>query len=127
MADAIKKLHKAVLKARNGTGKMSSDVSKTAKLFDDGRIKISKKLVEEASEVSLECVSGNRDAVIHESVDMLYNWVVLLAEMGIKPQEIWDEMTRREELFGIAGKLPKSRVVNAPSARGRRMPTVSKH
>jgi phosphoribosyl-ATP pyrophosphohydrolase len=128
MADSIRKLYKTVIKARSTTRKASPDVARTAKLFDEGRIKIAKKLVEEATEVSLECVAGNRDAVINESVDMLYNWVVALADMGIKPQEIWDEMTRREEMFGIAGKLPKTRVLSTtPSGRGRRMASVSKH
>lgn len=125
MTDPIKKLYKAVIKARSD----SPRTSRTAKLFDDGRIKISKKLVEEAAEVSLECIAANREAVVHESVDMLYNWVVLLAEMGIKPNEIWDEMARREELFGIAGKLPKSRLmaVSQSTGRGRRGTTLSKH
>ncbi len=128
MADSIKKLHKAVLKARDAAGKATSGASRTTKLFVDGRIKIGKKLVEEAAEVSLECVAGNRDAVIHESVDMLYNWVVALAEMEIKPQEIWDEMARREELFGIAGKLPKSRIIAATvTPPGRRPGAVAKH
>ena len=128
MTDSIRKLYKTVLKARGSARKSGPDVARTAKLFDDGRIKIGKKLVEEATEVSLECVVGNREAVIHESVDMLYNWVVTPAEMGIKPQEIWDEMARREELFGIAGKLPKSRVVSTPApGRGRRAASISKH
>lgn len=103
MADQIKKLYKTVLQHQNESRKRS----KTARLFDDGRIKIAKKLVEEATEVSLECVDNNRTEVIHESVDMIYNWVVLLAEMGIKPDEVWEEMARRKELLGIAGKLPK--------------------
>ena len=81
--------------------------SRTAKLFADGRDKIAKKLVE-AAEVSIECISHDRDGVIRESVDMIYNWVVLLAEMGINPSEIWHEMRRREEAHGIAGKLPKN-------------------
>jgi phosphoribosyl-ATP pyrophosphohydrolase len=29
--------------------------------------------------------------------------------MGINPDEIWDEMNRRERLYGIAEKLPKDR------------------
>jgi phosphoribosyl-ATP pyrophosphohydrolase len=57
--------------------------------------------------VSLECVTNNRDEVVHESVDLIYNWIVLLAEMGIRPAEIWHEMERREAEYGIAGKLPK--------------------
>jgi phosphoribosyl-ATP pyrophosphohydrolase len=104
MVDPIKTLYKAVVLARGET----RDASKTAKLFDDGRIKIAKKLIEEAAEISLECVANNRDEVIHESVDMLYNWVVLLADMGIEPAEVWEEMARREDAMGIAGKIPKN-------------------
>lgn len=104
MSDALKRLYAAVTMERGQNPK----ISRTAKLFNDGRTKIAKKLVEEASEVSLEFVTNNRDEVIHESVDLLYNWVVLLSEMGIRPAEIWEEMERREAAYGIAGKLPKS-------------------
>ncbi len=104
MSDAIQRLHAAVTLERGQNPKLS----RTAKLFADGRTKIAKKLVEEASEVSLEFVTNNRDEVIHESVDLIYNWIVLLSEMGIRPAEIWDEMERRETEYGIAGKLPKS-------------------
>jgi phosphoribosyl-ATP pyrophosphohydrolase len=104
MSDAIQRLYAQVTHERGGNPK----TSRTAKLFADGRTKIAKKLIEEASEVSLECVTSNRDEVIHESVDLLYNWIVLLSEMGIRPAEIWHEMERREAEYGIAGKLPKS-------------------
>lgn len=103
MSDAIQRLYAKVTLERGSSPK----TSRTAKLFADGRTKIAKKLVEEASEVSLECVTNNRDEVIHESVDLLYNWIVLLSEMGIRPAEIWHEMERREAEYGIAGKLPK--------------------
>lgn len=104
MTDALQRLYAAVTLERGSDPKNS----RTSKLFADGRIKIGKKLVEEASEVSLEYVSNNRDEVIHESVDMIYNWIVLLSDMGIRPAEIWEEMERREAEYGIAGKLPKS-------------------
>jgi phosphoribosyl-ATP pyrophosphohydrolase len=104
MSDASHRLYAAVTLQRGDNPK----TSRTAKLFADGRTKIAKKLVEEASEVSLEYVVNNRDEVIHESVDLIYNWVVLLSEMGIRPAEIWEEMERREAEYGIAGKLPKS-------------------
>lgn len=104
MSDAIKRLYAAVTLERGQNPKLS----RTAKLFADGRTKIAKKLVEEASEVSLEFVTNNRDEVIQESADLIYNWIVLLSEMGIRPAEIWEEMDRREAEYGIAGKLPKS-------------------
>lgn len=104
MSDPIQRLYESILMAR---GEEPKD-SRTAKLFADGRIKIAKKLSEEATEVALECVAGDRDKVIRESVDMLYNWVVLLAAMGINPAEVWHEMHAREAHYGIAGKIPKT-------------------
>ena len=50
---------------------------------------------------------GNRDAVVKESADLIYNLVVLWVASGVQPKEVWKEMERRERLFGIAEKLPK--------------------
>ena len=104
MSDPIRRLYEAVLVAR---GEDPAE-SRTAKLFRDGRIKIAKKLVEEAAEVALESSVEDRDAVIRESVDLLYNLVVLWASNAIAPSEIWHEMADREEQLGMAEKLPKS-------------------
>ena len=64
-------------------------------------------VLEEAAEVALDAVVANRDGVIQESVDLIYNLTVLWVWMGINPAEVWHEMERREQEFGIAGKLPK--------------------
>ena len=104
MSDPIQRLYEAVLLARGG----KPSESRTAKLFVDGRTKIAKKVVEEAAEVALECVINDRDAVIAETVDLLYNLVVLLVEMGVPPAEIWHAMAEREAALGMAEKLPKA-------------------
>jgi phosphoribosyl-ATP pyrophosphohydrolase len=52
-------------------------------------------------------MNGEREAVVRESADLLYNLVVLWTEAGVRPQDVWDEMARRERLFGLAEKLPK--------------------
>jgi phosphoribosyl-ATP pyrophosphohydrolase len=80
---------------------------RTAKLLSAGRSRIAQKLGEEALEVALEVVKGNRDEVVLESADLVYHLVVVWASMGISPSEIWEEMARREQLTGLAGKLPK--------------------
>jgi phosphoribosyl-ATP pyrophosphohydrolase len=72
-----------------------------------GPSKISKKVAEEAVEVALAAMAGDRKEVIRESADLLYNLVVLWVEAGVPPKEIWAEMERREKLLGIAEKLPK--------------------
>ena len=45
--------------------------------------------------------------MVRESADLLYNLTVLWAAAGVKPEDVWREMNRREHLLGIAEKLPK--------------------
>ncbi|MGY4284135.1 phosphoribosyl-ATP pyrophosphohydrolase [Bradyrhizobium sp. LM2.7] len=61
-----------------------------------------------AIEVVIDAVNGDSEAVIRESADLLYNLTVLWASAGVRPEDVWREMTRREEMLGIAEKLPKS-------------------
>lgn len=103
MSDSIRRLHEAVLANRKGAGTSP----RTARLFARGRAFISKKVAEEGVEVALDGVTGNAPAVVSESADLLYNLVVLWAELGIKPDDVWAEMRRREQLLGLAEKLPK--------------------
>jgi phosphoribosyl-ATP pyrophosphohydrolase len=81
---------------------------RTAKLLRAGNGQIAKKLAEEAVEVALDAVRNDRAAVIAESADLLYHLVVLWAALGVWPVEVWEEMERREDILGIAGKMPKS-------------------
>ena len=68
---------------------------------------MAKKLAEEAVEVVIDTMHGDRESVIKESADLIYNLVVLWIASGIKPEDVWREMDRRERLFGIAEKVPK--------------------
>jgi phosphoribosyl-ATP pyrophosphohydrolase len=104
MSDPIDRLYAAVL-ARKGAPAGSS---RTAKLFATGTPKIAQKLGEEAVEVAIDAATGHREGVVLESCDLLYQLAVLWAQLGIAPEEIWAEMTRRERMMGIAEKLPKS-------------------
>ena len=104
MADSIDRLHAAVLVART----RDPAHSRTARLAGEGLPKMAKKLAEEAFEVGLEAVQGERHRTILESADLIYNLVVLWSEMGIVPADVWREMDRREQLYGIAEKLPKA-------------------
>ena len=103
MTDSVDRLHEAVIAARHG----DPASSRTARLLRSGRSKMAKKLAEEAIEVVIDAMHGNRDAVVRESADLLYNLVVLWDSAGVTPKEVWKEMERRERLMGIAEKLPK--------------------
>lgn len=81
---------------------------RTVKLLQSGAPKMAQKLIEEAAETGIEAVRGERTAVVNESVDLLYNLVVLWTQLGIEPETVWAEMDRREALLGMAEKLPKS-------------------
>src|ERR1700692_3402266 len=103
MADSITRLFQAAQACRHD----DPSTSRTARLLRAGRAKIAKKLAEEAVEVVIDAMHGDRDAVVRESADLLYNLVVLWAASGIRPADVWKEMSRREQLFGIAEKLLK--------------------
>ena len=103
MTDSISRLYQATLDCRHD----DPSTSRTARLLRSGRSKMAKKLAEEAVEVVIDAMHGARDAVIRESADLIYNLVVLWVATGIRPDDVWKEMDRRERLLGIAEKVPK--------------------
>ncbi|MFZ5693151.1 MAG: phosphoribosyl-ATP diphosphatase [Pseudomonadota bacterium] len=112
MSDSLERLHKSVVALQKGDPAQS----RTARLMRSGRAKIAKKMAEEAVEVVVDVMRGNREAAVRESADLLYHLVVLWAEAGIRPQDVWAEMDRRERLLGIAEKPPKDLPVEAAVA-----------
>ncbi|PWC87838.1 phosphoribosyl-ATP pyrophosphatase [Azospirillum sp. TSH100] len=84
------------------------EASRTGKLLAQGRVRMARKVGEEAIEVAIEAMRGNRGALVMEAADLLYNLVVLLADLEIAPDEVLAELRRRELAYGIAEKLPKS-------------------
>ncbi len=76
--------------------KFDPQTSRTARLFARGTAKIAQKVGEEAVEAVIEGVRGNRDALVFESADLLYHLLVLWADQGIPPEEIWAELASRE-------------------------------
>ncbi|MGP0088889.1 MAG: phosphoribosyl-ATP diphosphatase [Xanthobacteraceae bacterium] len=116
MSDSIDRLFAAVTAARHA----DLEGSRTAQLFRAGRSKMAKKLAEEAVEVAIDAIHGQREAVVRESADLVYNLVVLWAASGVRPADVWAEMDRRERLMGIAEKLPKDAPKDVPNPPARR-------
>jgi phosphoribosyl-ATP pyrophosphohydrolase len=113
MTDSISRLYQAAHAARHD----DPSTSRTARLLRAGRSKMAKKLAEEAIEVVIDAMHGDRYAVIKESADLLYNLVVLWIAAGIRPEDVWKEMDRRERLLGIAEKVPKKKLLEDTSRR----------
>jgi phosphoribosyl-ATP pyrophosphohydrolase len=91
----------AVLAARRGADPESSY---TAKLLRAGTAKIAQKLGEEAVETVIEAVRGDRRRLVGESADLLYHLLVLWADAGVAPAEVWQALEERMGRSGLAEK-----------------------
>lgn len=74
---------------------LPSEGSYTSELFAAGRQRIAQKVGEEAVEVILASASGNREATVNETADLLYHLLVLLTEQGIRLSDVVDTLEQR--------------------------------
>jgi phosphoribosyl-ATP pyrophosphohydrolase len=88
------------------------DKSYTAKLFAKGDDAILKKIGEEATETVMAAkdarVSGDASKVLYETADLWFHSMVLLAQFGLTPQQVIDELARREGMSGIDEKAART-------------------
>jgi phosphoribosyl-ATP pyrophosphohydrolase len=82
-------------------------------LLARGTAKIAQKFGEEAVECLIEAVAGNADALVAESADVLYHMMVMWVDAGIRPEDVWTELQRREGVSGIAEKASRVRKLSA--------------
>jgi phosphoribosyl-ATP pyrophosphohydrolase len=87
--------------------------SHSARLLSRGTAKIAQKFGEEAVECLIEAVGGHRTALIGESADVLYHLLVLWVDAGLRPEQIWAELARREGISGIAEKAARKPEMSA--------------
>ena len=69
--------------------------SYTSFLFNKGMNKITQKVLEETEETIIEANRGKKKLAVQESCDLLYHLIVMWAKLGIKPNEIWNELDKR--------------------------------
>jgi len=86
-----------IITARRGA---DPEASYTARLLADGRTQIVRKFGEESVELSVAALAEGKDQVVAESADLLYHLLVLWAEQGIHPDDVWRELESR---FGTSG------------------------
>jgi phosphoribosyl-ATP pyrophosphohydrolase len=91
----------AVISGRRGGDPATSY---TAKLFAAGPVKIAQKLGEEAVETVIEGARGNVAGIVAESADLLYHLLVLWAEAGVAPAQVWRALDSRSGTSGIDEK-----------------------
>ncbi len=86
-----------VLEARKGA---EPDSSYVASLYSKGLDAILKKVGEEATETVMAAKDGDADKIVYEVADLWFHTLVLLAQQGLGPQQVLDELSRR---FGLSG------------------------
>lgn len=91
-----------VLEARKAE---SPETSYVAALYAKGQDKILEKIGEEATETILASKSGDKDKIVHETADLWFHSMVMLAHHGLSPEDILNELARR---FGVSGHDEKA-------------------
>lgn len=90
-----------VIEARRGSDPGSSYV---ASLFGKGQDAILKKVAEESAEVLLAAKDGDKLHLVRETADLWFHCLVMLSYYGISPNDVLDELCRREGVSGIDEK-----------------------
>jgi phosphoribosyl-ATP pyrophosphohydrolase len=88
-------------------GRSGDPDSWTAKLFQGGIDKAAQKLGEEAVETVIAAVKGDADALVLESADLLYHWLVVMALAGVPLSSVFAELERRTGQSGTAEKASR--------------------
>jgi phosphoribosyl-ATP pyrophosphohydrolase len=101
MSDVLQRLAE-VLEARKQADPADSYV---AALYAKGLDAILKKIGEEATETVLAAKDGAADKIIYETADLWFHTLVLLAQQGLRPEQVLDELARR---FGVSGVEEKA-------------------
>ena len=82
----------------------SPEESYVSSLLSKGLKECAKKLGEEGVETSLAAFSMNKKETINESADLLFHLLVLWKAAGLKPEEILEELHKRESISGLTEK-----------------------
>lgn len=96
----------AMIAARRAADPASSYV---AALNAKGLDAILKKVGEEATEAVIAAKGGERDALVHETADLWFHCLVMLAARGVTVAEVLAELERREGRSGLEEKASRTK------------------
>lgn len=96
MSDCIQNVYATILDRRDHP----SENSYTRYLFDQGIDKILKKVGEESSEVIVAAKNGKKEDTVGEIADLTYHVLVLMAQQGIRPEDVEGLLDERHNKEG---------------------------
>ncbi|MGB5441887.1 MAG: phosphoribosyl-ATP diphosphatase [Gammaproteobacteria bacterium] len=91
-----------VIESRKTQG---ADTSYVAGLLDGGMDNILKKVGEEAAETIVAAKNDDDAQLVHETADLWFHTLVMLAARGLGPENVLAELERR---FGVSGHDEKA-------------------
>jgi len=110
MSETLKRLS-AVIESRKLANGGNPDQSYVARLFAKGDDAILKKIGEEATETVLAAkdvrAGSDKSKLLYECADLWFHSLVMLAHFDLKPQDVLDELARREGISGIEEKASR--------------------
>jgi phosphoribosyl-ATP pyrophosphohydrolase len=86
----------------------SAETSYVASLYAKGINTILKKIGEEAAETIIAAKDGDIQQIIYETADLWFHCMVLLANQGLGPQDVLNELQSRFGLSGLEEKAQRS-------------------
>mgnify|MGYP002275214749 FL=1 len=86
---------KGLYKLLEGRKETLPEGSYTTYLFQKGLDKILKKVGEESTEVIVAAKGGDKAETIYEIADLMYHVMVLMVEMGISVENVYQELASR--------------------------------
>ncbi len=104
MSDVLQQLAQ-VLEQRK---QESPDSSYVAGLYSKGLDKILKKIGEEATETVIAAKDGDKQQIIYETADLWFHCMVMLADQGLGPDDVLQELQRRFGLSGLEEKAQRN-------------------
>jgi len=110
MSETLRRLAE-VIESRKLANGGDPEKSYVARLFSKGDDAILKKIGEEAAETIMAAkdarVSGDGSKVLYECADLWFHSMVLLAQFDLQPQDVLNELARREGLSGLEEKASR--------------------
>lgn len=103
-SDILERLY-TVIESRKGG---DPETSYTANLMAQGMPEIARKVGEEAIETITAALTKEECHIVEESADLLYHLLVLWAQKGITPEEVWSELISREGIPGNERKASRT-------------------
>ena len=103
MSDVLERLARMIAERRGG----NPDKSYVARLLAGSEDALLKKIGEEATEAVLAAKAGDARALVHETADLWFHSLIVLARHGVGPREVLAELARREGTSGLDEKAAR--------------------